>query len=310
MKRVLRKDQYSFSYSKIECYDQCGFKYKLHYFEDDKVFATNVAVQVGSMIHDCEETIANCIKAGTPIDYVALKNKIILKTYEIEHTFPVEFYEPDKAGTYYKDKINEYLDKNIYRLENYMKAHPELEIIAAEQSFKFTFGDYTFTGKIDRILKNKETGCYICQDIKTWPKEKEHKELTTPLQFVVYTLAMKELYGLINEQVSCSYDLPFIDTIQEAGTKGYMTRGVEKLNKLLEKIDKKDWEPNPSPLCYWCPYCPNSKNQPTAAKNRCPYYSLWTKEKASYEVANEWQGEENHDKLMENYIRKLSPKAV
>jgi len=299
-----RKDLKSFSFSKIDTYNQCAFKYMLHYFEDDKIFAANIALELGTLIHGTEEEIANCIKDGKPINYKALKNNIVLKVYELEHKYPAEFKEPDKTGHTYREKIDVYLDSGIYRLEKYLKEHPELEVVATEQKFKIMYHNHQFTGSIDRVLKNKITGEYICHDIKTWPEPHKPEELTTPLQFVVYTLAMKELYGIVNEEVKCAYDLPFCDLIQEAGTKGYMTRGTKKLDKLFEGIENKNWEPNPSALCHWCPYCPTNKNQPRGAENRCPYFCHYTKQdNKNWEKENEWQGIENHQKVLEHWLK-------
>ena len=208
------------SYSKMDCYKQCGWKFLLQYIEGPYISTPGIALDVGILIHDTEEKIANFIKDDLPIDYVALKNNIIVKTMEIEHKFPKDFLEKDKTGRLYKEKIYEYLEKGIYRLETYMKEHQELEIVGAEIPFKYDLMDFTFSGKIDRLFRNKVTGEYICQDIKTWPKPAEDKDIPTPLQFVVYTKAVKEMYGVLNEEISCAYDLPFCNMIQAVGTKG------------------------------------------------------------------------------------------
>lgn len=294
------------SYSKMDVYKQCGWRYLLQYVEGPYISTPGIALDVGTMIHDAEEHIANSIKAGEPIDYISLKNGIILKSLAIEHKFPKEWHEPDKTGRFYKEKIYGYLESGIYRLEKFMKEHSELEIVGAEVPFKFEHMNYVFSGKIDRLLRNKNTGEYYCQDIKTWPKPAEKEDLPTPLQFVVYTIAIKQLYGVINEEISCAYDLPFCDTVQPAGTKGYMKRGLAKIEKLLTGINAGEFVPNPTTLCHWCTYCPTNPNQPKDpnAHDRCPYYSLWTKENRVYDVKNKWQGMENHQKIMENFLHR------
>ena len=300
------------SYSKMDCYKQCGWKFLLQYIEGPYISTPGIALDVGILIHDTEEKIANSIKDGLPIDYVALKNNIIVKTMEIEHKFPKDFLEKDKTGRLYKEKIYEYLEKGIYRLETHMKEHPELEIVGAEIPFKYDLMDFTFSGKIDRLFRNKVTGEYICQDIKTWPKPAEDKDVPTPLQFVVYTKAIKEMYGVLNEEISCAYDLPFCNMTQAVGTKGYMTRGMKKIKELLDGIKSEEYKPNPSPLCHWCTYCATNPNQPKDpnAHNRCPYHSLWTKEKESYAVANKWEGMAKHKEILESYIKNSQKSAV
>ena len=300
------------SYSKMETFEQCGWKFLLQYIEGPYISTPGVALDIGTMIHNAEEQIANAIKEGRAIDYVRLKNDIIMETIKIEHKFPKDFWEKDKADKYYKDKIYEYLNKGIYRLETFMKEHPEIEIVGAEVPFKFEKFGYNFSGKIDRLLRNTATGEYICQDIKTWAEEKDKDELTTPLQFVVYTIAIKGMYEIPTEEITCQYDLPFCNTVQAAGTKGYMNRGLKKMEKLINAINNKEYKPNPSPLCHWCTYCATNPNQPKDpnAHNRCPYYSLWTKDKKNFNVMNEWQGMENHQAILENYIQNQSKQAV
>ena len=306
----MRPDQKRFSFSKIDLFDHCGFHYKLHYVDGPQISAKGLALDLGTMIHDAEEQIANMIKANERIDYAKIKNGIVLKTYELQHDFPEEFAEPDKAGRYCRDKINEYLDHGIYRLERLMAEHPEYQIVAAELPFNILFGETRFTGKIDRILRNRSTGNFICQDIKTYPQQVEKKDLATPLQFVIYTLAIMDKFQLQEAQISCAYDLPFCDVTQAAGTEGYMARGRTKLTKLLAAIDKGEFVPNPTPLCHWCPFCPTNKNQPEEAKNRCPYYSLWTRENKTFQVAEEFEGLDKHDLVLERYLAKRGGKAV
>jgi len=300
------------SYSKLDTYKQCGWRYFLQYVEGPYISTPGIALDVGTMIHDAEEQIANAIKDGKPIDYISLKNKIILNTLTIEHKFPKDFWEPDKTGKLYKEKIYSYLDKGIYRLEAYMKAHPELEIVGAEIPFKFELYGYNFSGKIDRLLRDNNTGNYICQDIKTYPQPADDKDIVTPLQFVIYTMAIKQMYNVTDEQVSCGYDLPFCDMIQSAGTTGYVARGLKKIEKLITDINNKDYTAKPSPLCAWCTYSKTNPNQPKDpnAHNRCPYHSLWTKEKHNFNVANEWMGMENHKAILEHYIKTSSEDAV
>ena len=295
-----------YSYSKLECYKGCAFKYKLKYVDKLNFFAQNIATELGTCVHSIEEDIANAIKAGETINYITLKNRLILKMYELEHKYPEAYKELDKTDKTYTEKIYEYLDSGIYRLEKYLKENPTYEVVGTEVSFLFEFSGVKFQGYIDRVIKDTATGKYIIHDIKTWGVPKEDKELVTPLQFVVYVLAAKELYGVEPELVECGYDLPFCDLMQPAGTKGFMTRGTKKLNDLIEAIHAGKFDPKPSPLCHWCEYCPTNPNQPKEAKGRvlCPYHSLWTRQKASYAVAETWKGLEEHNIVVESYIQK------
>ena len=64
-----------YSYSKLDLYAGCGFKYKLKYI--DKIqfkWTDTIATEFGTCIHSIEEDIANAIKAGEPINYNAFNS--------------------------------------------------------------------------------------------------------------------------------------------------------------------------------------------------------------------------------------------
>ena len=172
--------------------------------------------------------------------------------------------------------------------------------------------NFKFVGYIDRVLRDTATGKIIIHDIKSWAVPKEPKDLATPLQFVIYVLAAKELYGVEPDQVECAYDLPCCNMIQPAGTKGFIARGLKKIRELIAAIRSGEFKPKPSPLCHWCEYCPTNPYQPEEAKGKvyCPYHSLWTKQKASFAVAETWQGLENHNIVVESYIKNYYTKTV
>ena len=303
----MAKEKYS--YSKLETYNDCPFRFKLKYIDKNFFFSPNLATEYGTLIHGIEEEIANLIKAGQPINYIELKNKLILKTAELAHKYPADYNALDKSNRTYGQKTTEYLESGIYRLENFMKEHPTYEIVGAEQKFSFDFNDKVFfEGYIDRIFRDTTTNEYLVQDIKTWAEPKEQKDLVTPLQFVTYTMAAKELYNVPAEQIKCQYDLPLCNLTQDAGTKGFLNRGHDKMEKLLTKIENNDYEPNPSPLCHWCEFCQSNPNAPEQGKMMCPYFMHWTKDKKDFSKENEWHGLENHKAVLEAYHQKYAKK--
>lgn len=294
-----------FSYSKIDTYSQCGFRYKLRYVDKHFVDTGGLATELGTAIHETEETIANAIKAGESINYIALKNNLILKAMELEYKYKESFSQEDKSGRTCKEKIYEYLTSGIYRLDNFLMANGHLKVVDTEKEFEFILPgtDVTFHGFIDRILYNTRTDKYIVQDIKTYAVPVENKNLAVPLQFVVYTHAMKELYGVEIDNIECQYDLPFCNLTQDAGAEGFMHDGTQKLQNLLIAINEQDFAPKPTPLCHWCEFCPTNPNQSPEAKNLCPYHSLWTRENKTQQVASHWAGLENHELVLFEYIK-------
>lgn len=221
---------------------------------------------------------------------------------ELQEKFRDDWFKEDKSGMTYADKVASYLSKGIYRLRDYMVANPDLEIIGLEKEFNLVYDDYLFHGFIDRIFRDKATGEILIEDIKTYSKPLENKDLKTPLQFVFYTLAAREMFK--TEHIRCSYEMPLISCKQDAGSSGYIDRGRKKINELLHEIEIKNFEPNPSPLCHWCIFSHTYPNQPDSAKNLCPYFSHWTKTNKDFSVENHWMGEGNHQAILEAFTSK------
>ena len=269
-----------YSYSKISTYDQCRLKFKIKYLDKNYIFNESVATAFGSLVHAIEEDIATLIKTEQPIDYVALKNKFIIESRKIAQKYPVEFYNRDKSGRTYQEKVYQYLESSIYRLENFMKHNPHLKIIGIEQKFEYNYDDvHSFNGSIDRAFLNTETNEIIIQDIKTWPVKAQPSDLKAPLQFAVYMMAAKDIWGVDFNKIKCEYDLPLCDITQAATSDDIVGEGQKTLDKLFKGIHEENFRPSITALCHWCEY--NPLNNPNILETNpeavCPYFSTWQK---------------------------------
>lgn len=283
-----------YSYSKISTYKQCPFKFKLKYEDKNYLFSANIATDFGSLVHAIEEDIATAIQANSQIDYVVLKNKFIIESRKIAQKYPTEFFSPDKSGRTYKEKMYLYLESAIYRLERFMKQHPELCIIGIEQKFEYNYdGVHSFNGSIDRAFQNINTGEILIQDIKTWAVPAQNSELKAPLQFAVYMMAAEKLWNIPISQIKCEYDLPLCDITQAALSDDIVAEGKPTLDKLFKGIQDKNFRPTITALCHWCEYNPltNPEILETKPNAICPYFSTWQKSGDSVrDTLCKWEG--------------------
>lgn len=298
--------QGKFSYSKLNTYKSCGWKYKLTYCDGHYIFTDSLASELGTVLHYCEQYMFNELKFGRQIDYgkvkdmfqnikIDKKNKFdteggVYGINILKEKYKDEFYKVDDKGQSYYTKTLDYMNYGIYRLEKYLKDNPDLEPFEAEKYVSYLYEGHVIGGFIDRIFHNKKTDEYIIEDIKTKGKPFKPEELVTPLQLVIYTIGLHECLDIPYEKISCAYDLPILGIKQPAGTKGYVARGKTQLEHIFEGIAKENWEPSPSPLCHWCSYCPTNPEQTEEGKYLCPYYSLWTRENKTREVSHKWRG--------------------
>lgn len=307
------------SYSKVNTYEGCGWRYYLTYEKNYFFFGESLSADFGALVHFFEQKIFETLKRGEAVDYDSLRQEFktinipkkdrfdteggIFGTNILQKKYGKEFYDTDEQGDSYFSRAEKYLSTGIYRLEDYLKENPDIYPWAAEKYFSITFEGYIFSGHIDRIFYKEKTDEYIIEDIKTKNKPFKEKELETPLQFVIYCIGMQEGMDIPYEKISCRYDLPFLNRKQDAGERGFVTRGTLRLKKILQGIKEKDWTPNPSPLCYYCPYCNSNPAQPEGAENLCPYYSLWKPTEKTKEVASNWQGFEKHENVMAEFLK-------
>lgn len=314
------KSMEKFSYSKLNTYESCPYKFKLQYRDFHFPDSTTIANEFGTLVHFIEEIIAKDIVANNdePIfmlddrKYVEMflhkdsldgDTKILCvdslkQKYDKQH-----FIKKDKQGFSYNDKITAYLETGIHRLQKYLAENRQLRIIATEKEFQLEHKGYLFHGFIDRAFKNIETGEIYVEDIKTWDTIKGH-ELKTPLQLVLYSIAASQIFEA--DKVACGYDLPIIDERHKAGSAGYIEKGIAKIDKILSHIEAKEFEPNPTPLCHWCVFSPTYiEGQPEEGKGLCPYFCHWTKVNKDFSVEFEWAGKDNHEKVLEAYAKQI-----
>lgn len=314
------KNNNRYSYSKMNQYENCPYAFNLKYNKGMFIDPPGLAAEFGTLVHKILELETDDLMNNKPIDYEGLRNYFInvnlpkkskwdrdgdiFGTKVLSLRYPKEWGDATtaKSGKSYGAKAQDFLNKGIFRLESYMKDHPNLELVGAEIQFEYEYGNYMFYGFIDRVLRDKENPKkFIVMDIKTKDHPFKDQDLTAPLQFVVYCMALRDKYG-DDIEIECFYDLPIIDLIQAAGTKGFEKRGIKKIDKILSGIEDKNFAPNPCPLCYYCPFSNTNPKQPVEGVNQCPYYSLWRPGSPSFERKLEWLGEEKHEEQMKKLL--------
>lgn len=299
MEEIEQKPLDRFSYSKISTYHQCPMKFKIHYLDKNFVFSESIATEFGTLVHATEEAIALALQARMPINYIELKNKFIIGCKKIAQKYPEDWKKLDKSNRNYTKKMYTYLDSAVYRLEQFMIDHPDLEIIGIEQKFEYDYdGVHSFTGSIDRAFINKITGEIIIQDIKTWPVPAQNSELKAPAQFTVYAIAAQQLWGAEADKIKCEYDLPLCDLRQASLSEDIIADGCPQLDKWFAGITQNNFKPTVSALCNWCQYSPlaNPNLINTKPEAICPYCSTWRKSGDNVrDVLCKWEGPENID---------------
>lgn len=298
------------SYSSISTYDQCGFKYYLQYVLGNYVYKPSLASEFGTLCHWILQHIGLDLKNGVVPNYEQYKKDFydldipkkdkydteggVFGIKILQKKYTREFFEGNKDGVSFSNKAENFVKYGMYRLEKQLNENPGWEVWGCEQYFDVIIADHRFSGKIDRILYNEKEDKYIIEDIKTKDRPFKEDDLITPLQFVIYVKALCDMLDIKEEQITCRYDLPICDTVQIAGSKGFVKRGVTKIKKAFEDINNQKFIPHPGNLCWWCQFNHGNPDAPKEGKGLCPYYSLWRPDHKTFDVANLWEGMERH----------------
>ncbi len=296
----IKKDKYS--HSKLELFKNCNYAYKMKYIDNVTKDVDSLSLELGSIVHKVLELKGLSKIKGQRVDYEYLYKILyngfpeenILGIKDIKLKYADEWEEMDiKSNLNYDEKI-EIFKQSV--LTNEMEDE-EWEVYAVEKYFEFLYlGKYRIIGYIDRIDVKRDSKGNIFDirvvDYKTSKKVFDDNHNKTPQQFIIYGLAIYLMFGILPSEYI--YNFVLINKKQLACTKGYIKRGIKKINKIFEEIeiamDNDTYKPNPTPLCWWCSYRHHSyvEEIDEDSDNMCQYYSLWTPYNKTFLVNKQW----------------------
>lgn len=285
------------SYSRVDTYKSCPYKYKLKYIDKNYTDDTSLALRIGTILHlglelkylgRNYEEVLEAVYNGCEYE-----GKKVIGLNELKEEYPFEWEEEDKFEKTYDQKIELYKERLAEPIDS------EWECIGCEVEFSILFDNKCIIGGfIDRIDKNKLNGDIRVVDYKSSKKPYEKKELATPMQMYIYALACREIYGKFPSEFV--YDMILIGEKQMAMTKGWENRGHKALSKQIDnlilhsKMDNRGMKPKPNCLCYWCSYSDTNPNA-TNGKGLCEYNLLWTPDNKVWKKNKEWIEEVSDD---------------
>jgi putative RecB family exonuclease len=227
------------SYSRINAYQACPYKYKLIYIEGKKV-PPNQFISLGISIHRALDDY-HAKKGGDFDELIESYNK----SWKNEG-----FSSPQQAY--------EYFEKGRNILENYFREtlNCKTEIIYLEKDFIFPMGKNKVKGIIDRIDRHPD-GTYEVIDYKTHKDIWKQEKADTDLQMSLYALACEKVFGFKADMLTF-YFLAFGRKINTSRTKEQLAGALKTAADVSEKIIKQVFTPN----IKFCPRCDFKKSCP------------------------------------------------
>lgn len=227
----LREKKWSFS--SVKLFEQCPFAFYQKYVCDD-LEDENAFAQHGKFAHSILERFF----------------KGELMPYELSDVYESEYYENVTKQFPYPNIAKSFYDKTLQYFKDFDDDF-EGEIIGVEEELETKFGDYSFIGYADLIMRD-DKGIYIV-DHKSHAAFKSKKERTEYFrQLYLYAECVKQKYGeypyklVFNMFRISKIEVEFFDLSQHYNDTLWFTECVDKI------IKNTDWDCKPDE---W--YCTN-----------------------------------------------------
>lgn len=284
---ILRDGRLVTSYSQISKFKQCPYSWELQYIDKIHFDTKSKHLEYGLAVHETLEYVFNLIKDNSfPDDNLsALKESVIdlyynqLEEREVPFDSEEEKEEWIQAGL---DMIDSLLNKET----DFDKLITESEILGVELPFELpieieptkmtdkngeikVYDKVWVIGFIDLVLRTPEG--IIVVDHKSGGKKFDKAKLRENLQFPIYALAIKQLFG--EYPVKAYYNFTRIHTSQELLIKEEVTYEMEdimnkrspkqvwcispekaemEMMRIFNKMKCKIHPANPQFLCNYC----------------------------------------------------------
>lgn len=279
------------SFSQIDTFLSCPYKWEMKYWEGYRVDEKAEALALGSAIHEAlEEYFLQTLNGK---EFTTAEAHCLLEEKMVENDIPFASEENKLLAEEQHKEMMRGLVEHDSELAKFMFGK---EILACEKEFiyeiplltPFVYDEKEYkniyiVGSIDFIVKDENGGIYAI-DYKSGKKVFEPKKLKTNLQLPIYSLVILEQYNRL--PVGLRYYFTRLDTFQDVMpialneyecTHEYYKNGklkqaqrtvndilCELLNIFDRQYSQREGGAKPTILCNWCEYG-------LYASNSCPY---------------------------------------
>ncbi len=221
------------SHSKLDSYNECGYKYYIRYHEHLPEKRDDTALQFGSYIH-------KILERGL--------NETTLSALEV-------IAEEEKKNYKFEDS---YLVKIPKCLKNFLNFNTQISVsqtIGSELKEEMDIGDIKYVGIIDRVLQAEDKSVMIL-DYKTSKREKTKLELSEDPQLIGYAVCISRKFDIPIQKITCAHYYPITGNfVSVTFNKAHETKFLKKIKDTvwqIRKKTKKEFLPKPNKFCDWC----------------------------------------------------------
>lgn len=271
------------SYSQIDTYLNCPYKWYMSYLLGYRKNVKAEALDLGSAVHETLEDYFNSVKNGKTPTLAEAHN--ILDLNLDMNDIPYLSEENKVVAEEQHHNMIDGLSKGESNLAEFMK---DKEVVACEKDFRLKidlpfdiiydgekYNSIYIIGSIDFITKDKNGNLYVI-DFKSGKTLFKPKKLKENLQLKIYSIVVQRIYGRL--PVSTQYYFTRFDTFQNVLPLGnndsdrhyeyYKNGNVKVRGSIVSEIYDElinifrqqytilDYPANCTPFCSWCDYSP------------------------------------------------------
>ncbi len=252
----------TYSYSKLQTYEQCALRYKYRYIDKIKVeFEETIEGFLGKCVHSALEFLYHEKMDGREVDINSLI-EFYVKTWQ-------ENFSSDFLIVSSKFKAEDYFNKGVKFLTSYYTRNQPFEekTLAIERRINMDLDDKSkLVGFVDRLAYNEKDDVYEIHDYKTGGL-KSVKQLELDRQLALYSLALRKEFNDGKEIWLIWHYLDHDQKIVLKKTGEQLDKLKTQIIELINEIESTTIFPyNKGPLCSWCEFrsiCPAWQKQST-----------------------------------------------
>ncbi len=250
-----------YSHSRVSTFENCPYKYKLHYIDREKPEIENtIEAFMGSIVHEALEQLYKWKKFKKRIAKASLI-KFYRDLWEKEYSKDIKVVKENLTAENYRKMGEKFLSDYF---EKY-KPFEQLTILGLETQDRMMLPDGNFWHvRIDKFACDSE-GNYYVMDYKTNSRMKDQEEADSDRQLAMYSFWVKDKFKDAKSVKLVWHMLAFNKEVVSERTEEQLEKlQKEVIGKIKDIENAKEFPTNVTPLCDYCGFkylCPSFKHK-------------------------------------------------